>query len=136
MAIPNMVSMRREDNGNFPAVNVKPAPLWPRLPADLQAVDQKIIDRAFEKVQADWWMMTPQDLAETCFAAPFKGATPVAKQVGRGGGWVIVEGLRDAAEWNQKQRAAWARFEKAIHKSMLDAEQLFHEEIRHHFDGT
>ncbi len=57
--------------------------------------------------------------------------------VGRSSGWVIVCGLRPVAEWNQRQRQAWARFEREIAKSIKDAEKLWHDEVREHSaEGT
>lgn len=122
----------RYHNGEYvPAVNVKPPLLYRRLPAELQADHlESIRNDAYEMVAEQWWSDTPDYCADKCFKSAFKNCTWSTSAAGRSNGWVVVYGLGVTHDWKAKQHRAWACFEKAIKKSMLDAEKMWHDEIR------
>lgn len=123
------VKTRYEDGEECPAVNVKPPPLFYRMPVELQALPQESINAAFEDVAREWWESVAPHLATRCLKSAFK-VHPETRQVGRSGGHLVVCGLRPVTEWNARQLAAWHRFEKAIKKSMLDAEKHMHDLLK------
>ena len=124
------VKVRYEDGEQVPAVNVKPPPLFHRLPADLQAAPQSVIDSAFEEVAREWWEDVAPGIATRILKTAFKEYEPEVRQVGRSGGHLAVFGIGTPDDWSVKQDSAWTRFEKAIKKSIQVAEKTFHERIR------
>lgn len=125
------VKTRWEDGEAVPAVCVKPPPLYHRIPADLrERADQRIIDDAFESVAQQWWDMVPQEHADYFLRPAHRGSHPIARSAGRSSGWVVVSGIGSPSDWTERQVRAWGRFAAAIKKSMEQAEQDFHEEIR------
>jgi hypothetical protein len=123
------VKTRYEDGEQLPAINVKPPPLYHRMPDAVRSMPESYTQAAFERVARDWWDMVAPDLAQHHLHSAFKGSDPQVRQVGRSGGWLVVEGLGDPAEWTVRQDRAWDRFEKAIKKSMFTAEKRWHEEM-------
>lgn len=124
------VRVRVVANQAVPAVNVKVPPLYWRLPEDVRDQDKNSL--IFDRVAEDWWDRVPQDVADACFAAPFRGMRWSTHQDGRSNGWLVVTGIGDPLTWNQKKIAAWVRFEKMIKRSMEQAEATYVEKVREH----
>jgi hypothetical protein len=126
----NDVHIRHEDGRWVPALNVKPPPLFRRLPAELQAVDPATRELAYEVVRSSWWTMIPQTLADMHLATAFPGNIPEARPSGRSEGWLAVHGIGTPQDWTPLQFEAWEAFASAIAESMDAAELEFHDEIR------
>lgn len=119
------VSVRREDGEIVPSINVKPPPLFDRIPKTLRdRAPQRLIDRAYERAAMDFWADARH------YVDSFFGRGTRADQVGRSGGHLIVRGLGDPSEWTPKEIKNWLRFEKAVKKLMTEAEKNFHGYIR------
>lgn len=126
------VTVRTEDGESLPSINVKPPPLYYSIPEDLRKrASESTINAAFESVQEYWWGYAAPHIAWNYLSSePFSGASPEVSSAGRSGGHLVVRGLGDVYAWTPAQVRAWEDFEAAIKESMVEAERLFHEEIR------
>ena len=129
------VKTRYENGQTVPALSVK-VRHHIALPAGYEHVGDDITSAAFESVQRDWWEIELPHLAEKCLKAAFKGDRPDAQAAGRSAGWVVVYGIGEPDNWNARQDKAWDRFEKAVKKSMKDAEKLYIAEVKDRASGT
>ena len=121
--------------GGNPAVNVKVhnfgAGMAQRLAEHYNIDDDdpqigQALEWAFESHQVSFWEVTPT-LAEWHLSAAFGGNLKVYSE-GRSGGWLVVGGLGDIADWDAIRVSAWGRFEQAVRAEvdfLCTYEQIF-----------
>jgi len=115
----------------YPAVNVKVygcsldlSPIMVKY-ACTEKKAQEALNIAWECACEDFWNVDVMEVAEDYF-----GERAKYYSAGRGGGWLVVEGLGFPGEWDGVQLNRWAMFERAINRcvafrsadeSLLDA---------------
>ena len=72
---------------------------------------------AFDSAQYLFWQEDAPELAENILA-PYFGKVTVYSE-GRSGGWLVVKGVGDVADWDAIALAKWRKFERAI-KATVD----------------
>ena len=103
-----------------PAVNVKVRTFSSRMAqrlADHYNIDddariETALEWAFESLQQGFWEDAPT-FAERYLSSAFGGNLKVYSE-GRSGGWLVVYGVGDIADWDAIRVSAWGRFEQAV----------------------
>lgn len=117
----------------YPAVNVKAYHLpstWKCAEHFNQSEEwaEKALESAFNSACTSFWEDV-QNIAVETFGRGVK-----VYSAGRSGGWVIVKGLTDIADWDAVDLAKWRHFENTLKQSVrfFTSDEIMYEDIEAH----
>lgn len=74
---------------------------------------ETLLERAWEYATMDFWNYLAPEAAREVLAKPF-GIEPQVYSEGRSSGWLVIDQLTGAEDWDAPKVTAWGRFEQRI----------------------